>query len=114
MSVILPPVLGFVTVIVAVPDTDPLVALTVNVPAVVAENNPLELILPPPVTDQVTEAVIAFPDWSLGAAENCLVCPVVILPLAGVTVILVSTGVLVPHTLISVQAEVQASPVPGS
>ena len=43
-----------VTVALAVPITLPLAAVTVNgPPGVVAENNPLALIVPPPLTAQV-------------------------------------------------------------
>ena len=43
-----------VTVTPAVPFTPPLAAVTVNgPPGVVAENRPVELIVPPPDTDQV-------------------------------------------------------------
>jgi hypothetical protein len=52
-----------VTVTLAVPFTDPELAVTVNgPPAVVALKSPVVLIVPPPDTDQPTVAVIAFPN----------------------------------------------------
>jgi len=61
------------TVTLAVPDTEPSVALTVAEPAVVpAEYRPVVDIVPTPVTDQViVSPVLVLPNLSLAVAVNC-------------------------------------------
>ncbi len=84
-----------VTVAAAVPLTVPLAALIVVVPADNAVNFPLASIVPTAVLllVQVMVAAIALPFWSFGAAVNVCVPPTNTLAVAGVTVIVVRTGV---------------------
>ena len=53
-----------ITVTLAVPETPPLAAVTVNGPpaAAPAVNRPDSLIAPPPLTDQVSDALIVAPN----------------------------------------------------
>jgi hypothetical protein len=104
--VLIPSVTGFgvtvivasgpgVTIAVAVPKMDPLVALTVfgNVPAVVpAVNNPVAaLMVPPPaVTDHTGVIATTFPFASRPTAVYCWVPLIGIVPGFGVTVIVAS------------------------
>jgi hypothetical protein len=85
-----------VTVTLAVLLRPPLAAVTVNgPPGVVAENKPLELIVPPPLTDQVKIGcgLMTLPNWSRPVALNCWLPPVWTEAVAGATLIDVSTGV---------------------
>ncbi len=71
-----------------------LVAVTVKIPAVVAVNRPLPLMLPPPLTDHVTPVFTA----PLTVEVNCKVLPAFTDPLAG-------EGVLIPIALTFTVAE---------
>ena len=77
------------------PETAPLVALTVVVPAASAVNIPVVgFIVPAAVLelDHVTVAVMGAPYWSRVVAVNCWVLPAVIVGVRGETVIVVRTG----------------------
>jgi hypothetical protein len=90
---------GAVTVMLAVPLTVPLEAVTVKGPpaAAPAVNSPDPLTVPPPLTDQVNGdcGLIGLPNWSKPVALNCADPPVATEVVAGETVIVVSTGVAV-------------------
>jgi len=87
----------------AVPLTLPLAAVTVKGPPPVepAVNNPDELMVPPPLTDQVNVGcgLTGLPNWSNPVAVNCCVPPVATEALLGATVIFVRTGAAVTVTL---------------
>ena len=81
-----------VTVTLAVPETPPLEALTVNGPPaeLPALNRPVPLMVPPPLTVQVKAGLIGLPNWSAADAVNCWVPPTLTAALAGETAIEVS------------------------
>src|SRR5689334_23206093 len=85
---------GAVTVTVALPEIDPLVAVTefAKVPDVPpAVNNPVALVLPPPfATDQTGVRLTALPPASLPTATYCCVAPCCIDIGFGVTVMVAS------------------------
>ena len=83
-----------ITVRLAVPLTEPLLAWTVAEPLPVlgAVYRPELLIVPrPEANDHVNAGCVvrAFPNWSLAEAENCCVAPSATLALAGETAMLV-------------------------
>ncbi len=92
---------GLVTVTLAVPLTLPLAAVTVKGPPAVepAVNSPLELIVPPPLTDQVKVGCgfSGLPVWSLAVAVNCCVPPVTTEAEDGETVMLLRTDGALPQ-----------------
>ena len=94
---------GAVTVMLAVPLTVPLEAVTVKGPpaAAPAVNSPDPLTVPPPLTDQVNFGcgLSGWPNWSTPVAVNCAVLPVWTEALAGATVIVVRTGGAITTTL---------------
>ena len=92
----------FTTVTLAVPETAPLEAVTVNGPPAAdpAVNRPLPLIVPPPLTDQLKTALIEAPNWSLAEALNCCVPFNPTVALAGETAIEVSVCDTVTVTLL--------------
>src|SRR5438552_17908189 len=81
-----------VTVTLAVPETPPLEAVTVNGPPaeVPAVNRPVPLMVPPPLTVHAKTGLIGWPNWSVADAGNCWVPPTLTLALAGETAIEVS------------------------
>src|SRR5437764_386641 len=83
----------FVTVTLAVPPTEPLVAWTVAEPMEAgAAYRPLGLIAPTPLTTAQLKAgwvARALPNWSLALAVNCCVPPPGTLGVAGETAMLV-------------------------
>lgn len=92
---------ALVTVTLAVPNAEPLVAVTVKGPPAVAPavNRPLAEMVPPPLLDQLNSGCgdMGWPNWSRAVAVNCCVPPDCTDALAGVTVIDVSTGADVVH-----------------
>src|SRR5262245_46484244 len=95
-SMATPALIAEVTVTVALPVTEPLVALmvTVGVPLPGAVYRPVPLIVPGVLlvlaSDQEMAAVMALPNWSLAAAVNCRVALLATVALAGETTMAVS------------------------
>src|SRR4029078_9446420 len=86
-----------VTVTLAVLLTPPLAAVTVNgPPGVVAENSPVALMVPPPLNEQLKggRGLMTVPNWSRPVALNCWLPPAWTEADAGLTLIVVRTGVV--------------------